>query len=141
MTLGMKDYLNNQVKHRESFRPFAPVVLVVLEEKANEYFHGEGSSPFMLLSPKVKENKKHIIPAVTHIDGTARLQTVRQQSNEQLWRLIVAFETLTGVPVLLNTSFNLRGEPIVCTPQDAIDVFQRTKMDCLVMGNIVVDKI
>ncbi|MCX5778791.1 MAG: carbamoyltransferase [Elusimicrobia bacterium] len=138
MTLGMKDYLNNQVKHRESFRPFAPVVL---EEKANEYFHGEGSSPFMLLSPKVKENKKHIIPAVTHIDGTARLQTVRQQSNEQLWRLIVAFETLTGVPVLLNTSFNLRGEPIVCTPQDAIDVFQRTKMDCLVMGNIVVDKI
>jgi len=133
----MKDILNSKVKHRESFRPFAPVVL---QEKTGEYFEFKGASPYMLLSPAVKEDKKNVIPAVTHVDGTVRLQTVSKDENPLLYRLIQTFEKRTGVPVLLNTSFNLRGEPIVCTPEHAIDCFKRTNMDYLVLGNFVAEK-
>ena len=92
----------------------------------------------MLLATKVKPEKKEIIPAVTHIDGTARVQTVNCNNNRLLFQLIEKFEKITGVPVLLNTSFNLRGEPIVCTPSDALDCFRRSKIDYLVLGNYVV---
>jgi carbamoyltransferase len=95
----------------------------------------------MLLAANVKEDKKAVIPAVTHIDGTARVQTVSKNINPKLWQLIKEFENITGVPVIINTSFNLRGEPIVCTPEDAIDVFRRSQMDCLVLGNYVAERI
>ena len=133
----MKDLLNAKVKKRESFRPYAPAVL---EERVSEFFEGGQFSPFMLLSGVVKEDKKDIIPSVTHIDKTARLQTVNKNSNPRFWQLIREFENITGVPVLINTSFNLRGEPIVCTPEDAISCFTRSQMDCLVLGNYVLEK-
>ena len=94
----------------------------------------------MLLAGHVKEDKITIIPAVTHIDKTARVQTVNKNINPRLWQLIKEFENLTGVPILINTSFNLRGEPIVCTPEDAISCFKRSQMDCLVLGNYVSEK-
>jgi carbamoyltransferase len=133
----MKDLLNNKVKHREPFRPFAPVVL---EEKAEEYFEIRGRSSFMLLSPKVRETKKKLIPAVTHADGTARLQTINETANPVLWKLIKEFESITSVPMLINTSFNIRGDPIVCTPEDAIKCFLSTDLDYLVLGNCIVEK-
>jgi carbamoyltransferase len=133
----MKDLLNAKVKKREAFRPYAPAVL---EERVSEFFEGGQFSPFMLLSGVVKEDKKDIIPSVTHIDKTARLQTVNKNSNPRFWQLIREFENITGVPVLINTSFNLRGEPIVCTPEDAISCFTRSQMDCLVLGNYVLEK-
>jgi carbamoyltransferase len=94
----------------------------------------------MLLSPRVKEDKKEVIPAVTHIDGTARMQTVNKNTNPRFWQLIKEFENITGIPVIVNTSFNLKGESIVCSPQDALDVFLRSQMDCLVLGNYVVER-
>jgi carbamoyltransferase len=134
---AMKDILNLRVKHREPFRPFAPVVL---EERAAEYFDLPGNSPFMLLSPRVRDDKKAVIPAVTHVDGTARVQTVSRESNPLLWRLVSAFADKTGVPVIINTSFNLRGEPVVCAPQDALRTFLATEMDYLVLGNFLVTR-
>jgi len=134
---GMKDLLNSKVKHREPFRPYAPVVL---EEKAREYFELKGSSPFMLLAARVKEEKKRLIPSATHVDGTARVQTVNKNTDPKLWRLIKAFEGITGIPLILNTSFNLRGEPIICSPEDAVNGFLKSDMDCLVMENIVVER-
>ena len=95
----------------------------------------------MLLAVRVREDKRPIIPAVTHVDGTARVQTVSKNTNPKFWHLIKEFENITGVPILINTSFNLRGEPIVCTPEDAISCFKRSQMDCLVLGNYVVEKI
>lgn len=133
----MNDILNLKVKRRESFRPYAPVVL---EERAEEFFTLKDSSPFMLLAPKVREQKKDIIPAVTHVDGTARVQTLNKQTNQKLWGLIKAFDDITGIPVLINTSFNLKGEPIVCTPQEAIRCFKKTQIDCLVIGNYIAEK-
>jgi len=133
----MKELLNSKVKKRESFRPYAPAVL---EEEVKEFFKLQNSSPFMLLAPRVREDKKGIIPAVTHIDGTARVQTVNKNSNPRFWQLIKEFGNITGVPVLLNTSFNLKGEPIVCTPEDAISCFQRSQMDCLVLGDYIVER-
>jgi carbamoyltransferase len=133
----MKELLNSKVKKRESFRPYAPAVL---EERVNEFFQIKQLSPFMLLSGIVKDDKISIIPAVTHIDKTARIQTVNKNINPKLWQLIKEFENIMGVPVLINTSFNLRGEPIVCAPQDAISCFRRSKMDCLVLGNYVAEK-
>jgi len=94
----------------------------------------------MLLSPRVREDKKKIIPAVTHVDGSARAQTVNKNTNPRLWQLIKEFENITGIPVLINTSFNLKGEAIVCSPQDAVDAFLRSQMDCLVLGNYVVER-
>ena len=132
-----KDILNSRVKKRESFRPFAPVVL---EEKAAEYFELQDHSPFMLLAPRVREDKKAVIPAVTHVDGTARVQTLTQRQNPLLYSLIKDFEAISGVPVLVNTSLNLRGEPIVCSPEDALSCFERSGMDILVLGNCIVEK-
>ncbi len=133
----MKELLNSRVKKRESFRPYAPAVLC---EKVEEFFEQRNSSPFMLLAMDVKKEKRKIIPAVTHIDGTARVQAVSKETNPKFWWLIKEFENITGVPIVINTSFNLRGEPIVCTPQDAISCFQRSQMDYLVMGNHVVER-
>ncbi len=134
---GMKDVINAKVKFRESFRPFAPAIL---KERAHEYFEmPEGlDAPFMLLVPKVREEKRSVIPAVTHQDGTGRVQTVTEASNGRYYRLIRAFEQLTGVPVVINTSFNVRGEPIVCTPQDAYHTFVNTGIDAMVIGNFIV---
>ena len=136
----MKDIINAKVKFREAFRPFAPSVL---KEYAHEYFEvPEGfDAPFMLLVPKVRPEKREVIPAVTHRDGTGRLQTVTERHNGRYYRLIRAFHRLTGVPVVVNTSFNVRGEPIVCTPQDAYHTFVHTGIDALVMGDcLVTDK-
>ena len=133
----MKELLNSKVKKRESFRPYAPSVL---EEKAGEFFELQNPSPFMLLAPQVKEEKKKLIPGVTHIDGTARVQTVSKHTNPKFWQLIKEFENITGIPMVINTSFNLRGEPIVCTPEDVISCFQRSQMDYLVLGNYVIER-
>jgi len=134
---GMKDKLNKRVKHRQAFRPFAPVVL---EERAHEIFEGERESPFMLLAERVRPQWRDRIPAVVHVDGTARLQTVRADQNEPLYRLLKEFDAITGVPVLLNTSFNIKGEPIVETPQDAVHCFLTTGIDYLVMHDVVLSK-
>jgi carbamoyltransferase len=133
----MKNILNQKVKKRESFRPYAPAVL---EEKITEFFNAKQFSPFMLLSAQVNSDKKSIIPAVTHIDGSARVQSVSKNINPRLWSLIKEFENLTGIAVILNTSFNLNREPIVCAPEEAISCFKRSQMDCLVLGNYVAEK-
>ncbi len=133
----MKDVINAKVKFREAFRPFAPAVL---KENAHEYFEMPAGMdmPFMLLVPKVREAKRAIIPAVTHEDGTGRVQTVTEEHNGRFYRLIRAFGRLTGVPVVINTSFNVRGEPIVCTPRDAYHTFINTGIDALVIGDFIV---
>ncbi|MBI5953620.1 MAG: carbamoyltransferase [Chloroflexi bacterium] len=133
----MKDVLNEKVKHREPFRPFAPSILY---EFTQEYFDTEYESPFMLLIARVRENKRAIIPAVTHVDGTARLQTVKREDNPKYYSLIREFNKITGVPVILNTSFNVAGEPIVESPTDAINSFVKTNIDYLVLGNIILGK-
>ena len=132
----MRDTLNLKIKFREGFRPFAPTVL---EEKASEYFDIDCPSPYMLLVAEVRPDKR-IIPAVTHKDFSARLQTVNEHQNPRFYRLIKEYEKITGVPVIINTSFNIRGEPIVCTPQEAYRCFMYTKMDCLVLGNYLLLK-
>jgi len=133
----MQNILNSRVKFREDFRPFAPAVLA---ERAGEYFSFAEESPFMLFTPKVCQGKEQHIPAVTHVDRTARMQTVSRADNPKFHRLIGQFENLTGVPVVVNTSFNIRGEPIVCTMDDAYNCFQKTDIDYLIMGNCLVDK-
>jgi carbamoyltransferase len=131
----MKDILNQRVKHRESFRPFAPAVLL---EKCPEYFLDGRESPFMLKVYPVQPVAREKIPAVVHVDGTARVQTVSPANNARLYRLIQEFNALTGVPVILNTSFNVRGEPIVMSPRDAIECFRQTGIDILVLGDFLV---
>ncbi len=131
-----RDRVNLKIKFRESFRPFAPAVL---EEYSSDYFELDCPSPYMLLVAQVREDKR-VIPSVTHVDGSARVQTVSREENAIFYDLIQEFYNLTGVPVLINTSFNVRGEPIVCTPQDAFRCFMRTDMDYLVMDNILLDK-
>ena len=132
----MKAVLNARVKHREAFRPFAPSILA---ESTGEYFEQDYPDPFMTKVYSVRPEKRDLIPAVTHVDGTGRLQTVEQASSPLYWQLIKEFEAVTGVPDVLNTSFN-DNEPIVRTPQEAIDCFLRTKMDVLVLGHHVVCK-
>ena len=127
---SMKDILNEKIKHRESFRPFAPSVL---EEYASDFFDIDIPSPYMLMVTKVK--KPEIIPAVTHVDGTSRLQTVSNDANPLYYDLINEFYKITGVPVIINTSMNVMGEPIVNTPEQAFQMIVKTDMDCLVMGN------
>ena len=127
---SMKDILNEKIKHRESFRPFAPSVL---EEYASDFFDIDIPSPYMLIVAKVK--KPEIIPAVTHVDGTGRLQTVSNDANPLYYDLINEFYKITGVPVIINTSMNVMGEPIVNTPEQAFQMIVKTDMDCLVMGN------
>ncbi|MED5275962.1 MAG: carbamoyltransferase C-terminal domain-containing protein, partial [Thermoproteota archaeon] len=126
----MKDILNEKIKHRESFRPFAPSVL---EEFSSDYFEIDIPSPYMLMVAKVKQPEK--IPAVTHIDGTARLQTVSKESNPLYYELINQFYKITEIPIIINTSMNVMGEPIVNTPSDAYNMILKTDMDYLVLGN------
>jgi len=133
---AMKDILNSRIKHREPFRPFAPSVL---EETASDYFDLDGPSPFMLLTCAVRPEQRDRIPAITHVDGTARVQTVSRGTNLRYWKLLKAFERQTGVGVVLNTSFN-ENEPIVNTPKEAIDCFRRNDMDVLVLGPFLVLK-
>jgi carbamoyltransferase len=153
----MQKKLNLKIKYRESFRPFAPSVL---SEDVNDYFDYDGISPYMLLVHKVHPNIKHEVPAnyhelpireklyvqrsslpaITHIDFSGRIQTVHKDTNAEYWELINEFKKLTGVGVVVNTSFNVRGEPIVCTPNDAYRCFMRTEMDYLVIGNYVYKK-
>lgn len=131
----MKDILNEKIKHRESFRPFAPSIL---EEYVSEYFDLDIPSPYMLLVAKVK--KPDLIPAVTHVDGTGRLQTVSKESNPLYYNLINEFFKKTNVPVIINTSMNVMGEPIVNTPEQAYNMILKTDMDALVMGNYLIFK-
>lgn len=133
----MKDVLNARVKFREGFRPFAPIVL---EEQCGEFFDHDYPSPYMLLVYNVREKYKGKIPSVTHADGSARVQTVNRKENPEMWELLTAFQKESGVPMLINTSFNIKGEPIVCTPHEAVDSFDRADMDYLVMGNYIVGK-
>ena len=153
----MQSVMNLKIKYRESFRPFAPSVL---RENVSEWFDFDGDSPYMLLVAQVREERRRRmtaeeerlwgierlnvarseIPAVTHVDHTARVQTVRRETNPLYWEIIEAFRELTGCPVVVNTSFNVRGEPIVCTPEDSYRCFMRTEMDALVLENFVLDK-
>jgi carbamoyltransferase len=132
----MKAILNTKIKRRESFRPFAPSIL---EETVGEWFEEDAAVPFMTQVFQVQTKKRHLIPAVTHRDGSGRLQTVARNANPRYYRLIEAFRDLTGVPMLLNTSFN-ENEPIVCRPEEALDCFIRTQMDVLVMGDFIVSR-
>jgi carbamoyltransferase len=132
----MRDVINARIKFREKFRPFAPSIL---EEAVDEYFAGASRDPFMMHVHAVRPEKRASIPAVVHVDGSARLQTVSQQSQPLYWQLLKAFAKLTGVPVLLNTSFN-ENEPIVHTPDEALDCYLRTRMDVLVLGRATVAK-
>jgi carbamoyltransferase len=153
----MQKRLNLKIKYREGFRPFAPSVLY---EEAATYFELDRPSPYMLLVAPVKEERRnplppgydqlelfdrlyHLrsdVPAITHVDYSARIQTVHKETNENYWRLIQAFKEQTGCGLIVNTSFNVRGEPIVCTPEDAYQCFMRTEMDHLVMGDYRFDK-
>jgi len=153
----MQKKLNLKIKYREGFRPFAPIVLA---EDVSEYFNQSEPSPYMLLVKPVKNNRqipypkdfkqdglldklyflRSDIPAVTHIDYSARLQTVHKETNKKLWNLLDSFKKLTGYSVLVNTSFNVRGEPIVNSPEDAYRCFMRTDMDYLVIGDFIFDK-
>jgi carbamoyltransferase len=154
----MQSVMNLKIKYRESFRPFAPSVL---RERVADYFALDVDSPYMLLVAPVLESRRIVlseeqqrlwgiellnvprsdIPAVTHVDYSARIQTVHPQTNPRYYRLLKTFEAMTGCGVLVNTSFNVRGEPIVCSPEDAYRCFMRTEIDVLVLGNYVLDKI
>ena len=153
----MQKRMNLKIKFRESFRPFAPAVLY---EEVNHYFEFAKESPYMLFTADVLPEWRRVmtaeektrfgidklnvvrsnLPAITHVDYSARLQTVHKETNPEFWNLLSAFHRLTGCPVMINTSFNVRGEPIVCTPQDAYRCFMRTDMDYLVLGNYLLDK-
>ncbi len=132
----MKDILNKRIKHREIFRPFAPSIA---EEATGTFFEKTHPSPFMTFAYSVRPEKRSVIPAPTHVDGTARLQTVSRASNPLYWKLLNTVGDLTGVPVVLNTSFN-DNEPIVCRPEEALDCFRRTQMDVLAIGNFLLEK-
>ena len=132
----MKEILNERIKHREIFRPFAPSILA---ERTGEWYEKSHPSPFMTLAYSVRPEKRDKIPAPTHVDGTGRLQTVTRGANPRYHALISEFERQTGVPVVLNTSFN-DNEPIVCRPEEALNCFLRTKMDALVLGNCLITR-
>ena len=154
----MQSVMNLKIKYRESFRPFAPSVL---RERVAEYFAMDADSPYMLLVAPVVEGRRTAmteaqqalwgidllnvprsdIPAVTHVDYSARIQTVHPETNPRYYHLLKAFEAKTGCGVIVNTSFNVRGEPIVCTPEEAYRCFMRTEIDTLVLGNCVLDKL
>ena len=133
----MKEKINAAVKYREPFRPFAPAVLA---EDSSEYFDCNGDSPYMLFNFTVAEDKRRVIPAVTHVDSSSRIQTVTRKDNPFFYDLLVHFKRLTGVPILLNTSFNLRGHPIVNTPEEAFATFCSGGIDFLLMENYLIDK-
>lgn len=134
----MKDILNLKVKHREHFRPFAPVIS---KEDVHDYFEiDKDEEPFMLFVYPFKESKKNLVPSVVHVDGSGRLQTTSKEENKLYYGVIKEFEKLSGVPILVNTSFNIRGEPIVCTPEDAYKCMMGTGIDYLVMGNFLIKR-
>jgi len=132
----MKDILNLKIKRRESFRPFAPSIL---RESVPDWFETDYDVPFMLQVYQIRPEKRALIPAVTHVNGSGRLQTVAERQNPRYYRLIKSFKKLTNIPIVLNTSFN-ENEPVVCTPEEALDCFLRTKMDILVMGNRLIER-
>jgi carbamoyltransferase len=132
----MKNILNRKIKRRESFRPFAPSIL---REHVGEWFEEDDDVPFMMQVFQIREQKRRIIPAVTHVDGSGRLQTVHRETNPRYHRLIETFRDLTGVPMVLNTSFN-ENEPVVCRAAEALDCFLRTGMDVLVLGDTVIER-
>ena len=133
----MKDYLNNKVKHRENFRPFAPVIL---EEFEMDYFKLKQTSPYMLLAPETNDRYIVSIPSVVHVDKTARVQSVNANNNPYIYGILQEFYKLSGTPVVLNTSFNDNGEPIVESPDDAINTFLSTQIDVLVLENFIIYK-
>jgi carbamoyltransferase len=130
----MKDILNLKIKRRESFRPFAPSIL---RECVSEWFEQDDDVPFMMQVYQVREEKRPQLPAITHVDGSGRLQTVHEETNPLYHQLITTFKAITGVPMVLNTSFN-ENEPVVCRPQEALDCFLRTQMDLLALGPILI---
>ncbi|MEY2545174.1 MAG: carbamoyltransferase, partial [Verrucomicrobiota bacterium] len=132
----MKEILNAKIKRRESFRPFAPSIL---REAVSEWFEQDDDVPFMMEVFQVRAAKRAFIPAVTHVDGSGRLQTVHKETNPRYHRLIEKFRELTGIPMVLNTSFN-ENEPVVCYPEEALDCFLRTNMDVLVLGNFYLER-
>lgn len=133
----MKEILNAKIKRRESFRPFAPSIL---REAVSEWFEQDDDVPFMMQVFQVRSAKRLFIPAVTHLDGSGRLQTVHKETNPRYHALIDKFRALTGIPMVLNTSFN-ENEPVVCFPEEALDCFLRTNMDVLVLGNFLVQRV
>jgi carbamoyltransferase len=133
----MKEILNAKIKRRESFRPFAPSIL---REAVSEWFEQDDDVPFMMEVFQIRPEKRSLIPAVTHVDGSGRLQTVHRETNLRYHALISAFHALTGIPLVLNTSFN-ENEPVVCRPEEALDCFVRTKMDLLVLGDFTVARL
>jgi carbamoyltransferase len=133
----MKDILNAKIKRRESFRPFAPSIL---REAVSEWFEQDDDVPFMMEVFQIRPQKRSFIPAVTHVDGSGRLQTVHKETNPRYHRLIEIFRELTGVPMVLNTSFN-ENEPVVCYPEEALECFLRTQMDLLVLGNFWIERV
>ena len=133
----MSLHLNLKIKKREAFRPFAPMVL---KERCNEYFNLNIDSPYMLLAPQVRPDKQAVLPAITHNDGTARVQTIGETEHPLLRKLILEFEKRSGVPVLLNTSFNRNGEPVVCKPMHAMDCFLNTNLDAMAIGPYWLEK-
>ena len=134
---SMKDYLNNRVKFREAFRPFAPAVLV---EHLHEYFFINQESPHMLIACTATNLAKEKIPATVHVDNSCRVQSVSLENNEKFYKLLQAFKKQTECPVLLNTSFNVKGQPIVNTPIQAIDCYLSTNIDCLIIGDYFIEK-
>jgi carbamoyltransferase len=133
----MKDILNEKVKHREWYRPFAPVVRL---EDVSEYFEWDRESRWMSFCPKVKEEWREKLSAITHVDGTARVQTVTREQNEWLYDVLTLFKEKTGIGVLLNTSFNVDGKPILTTVKDAFNILENTQMDGLVIQNYYIKK-
>ena len=133
----MVETVNARIKRREAFRPFAPSVL---DERGAEYFENYSHNPFMLLVLPVRPDKRSVIPAVTHVDGTGRMQSVSPSFNPAYHRLIIEFDRRTGVPVVLNTSFNLRGEPMVNRPEEAVEDFLKSEMDALFLGELMAEK-
>jgi carbamoyltransferase len=133
----VRDEVNRLVKFREAFRPFAPAVPL---ECARDWFEDARPSPYMLLSFQVRPERRALIPGVIHVDGSARVQTVTRDTDARFHGLLTAFGARTGAPVLLNTSFNVRGEPIVCTPGEALDALARTGLTAVVVGDLVFRK-
>lgn len=133
----MKDIVNHKIKKREGFRPFAPAVM---DEHRDDYFVMKQASPFMLVAASLQPDKTHKLPAIKHVDDTARIQTVNHENNPLFYKLLRHLKEISGIPIVLNTSFNLRGEPIVCTPEDAIDCFLRSSLDILVINNFWIEK-
>jgi carbamoyltransferase len=140
MIKGMDERVNREIKHREVWRPFAPSLI---EEAASKYFEGVekiSASPFMLHTFYVREEFRELLPAITHVDGSSRIQTVRKDQNARYYELLTELGKRTGHPIVLNTSFNDNGEPIVCTPKDALKCFSATGLDALVLGDFLVIK-